>query len=134
MANNVTNSLAARSAALDARLALLNVGGAGHRDVYSGVQPTSPDTAVGSQVRLAHLTFSSTAFAASVNGVATANAITADSSPVAGVATWYRDSSGAGTAVIDGTVGTSDADMIVPSTTIVADEPFAIASATYTQP
>ena len=58
---------------------------------------------------LAELRFGATAFGASLAGVATANAITADSSANAtGTATWFRVFKSDGTTALwDGSVGTA---------------------------
>jgi hypothetical protein len=107
--------------------------------IYTGTQPTDPDTAVGAQVLLGTLTFSNPAFgsAADANpgGRATASAITSDSSADAtGTAAWFRVAQGGGTALWDGSVGTSSADMIVNSVSFVTGAEIAISSWTFTVP
>lgn len=119
---------------LNAGLDLIDVGGAGTISIYTGSQPAGPGTAVGAQVLLATLTFSATAFADAVNAVATANAITAGTGLAAGTASWYRVKSGAGTAVIDGSVGTSNADLILATTSISVGLTVPCTSFTYTHP
>lgn len=118
MAKNATWSTAARNAAANAKAALLNTG---YLRFYDGTQPAGPGTAITTQVLLAELRFSATAFASAVNGVATANAITSDSDADAtGTVTWYRALASDGTtAVHDGSVGTSSANAIVATTSIV---------------
>lgn len=112
----LTFSTAARNADLDARLARLN---GGKIRIYDGARPASPDVAVGAQVLLAELDFSATAFAAAVGGSATANAIADDSSANAsGTASWFRCVDSGGTAELDGSVGTSGADLNLNATTI----------------
>ena len=103
--------------------------------IYDGTQPTDADTAIGAQVLLAELTFNATAFGAAVNGVATANAITADSSANAtGTATWFRAVRSNGTSVLfDGSVGTSGADLNLNTTSIVSGASVSVSSFTYTQ-
>ena len=84
---------------------------------------------------LATLTFSATAFGSASNGVATANAITQDSSADdTDTATWFRISSGGGTAQMDGNVGTSSADLILNTTSIVAGAVVSISSGQITVP
>ncbi len=110
MALTEKRSAEARNAACDAMAALLN---SGYLRLYDGSQPATPDTAISDQVLLAELRFGATAFGASVNGVASANAITADSSiNASGTATWYRALKSDGTsAVTDGSVGTSGCNL-----------------------
>jgi hypothetical protein len=134
MANNLLISVAARNAAMDAITALLNAGGAGTIDIYDGTQPAGPGTAVTTQVRLVTLTYSTTAYGAAVNGVATANAITSGTAIAAGTATWARRKSGAGTAVIDASVGTANADIILGTTTISVGLVVPLTSDTLTHP
>ena len=94
----------------------------GYIRLYDGTQPTNADTAVGAQVLLAELRFAADAFPAAVAGLITANAVTSDSSANAtGTASWARLLKSNGTTVVmDGTVGTSDANVIINTTSIVA--------------
>jgi hypothetical protein len=134
MANNLLISNPARNAAMDAVTALLNVGGQGTLEIYDGAQPAGPATAVGSQVKLVTLTFSVDAFGDAVNGVAAAGAITAGTAIAAGTASWFRMKNGAGTAIMDGTVGTSNADLILATTTISIGLSVPCSSFTLTHP
>jgi hypothetical protein len=128
----VTLSATAASTAADALCALLN---AGHVRLYDGARPATADTAITTQVLLASPTFGNPAFAASVSGVATANAITSDTNAAAsGVTTWFRAVKSDGSTVCDGSVGTANADCILSSTTIVQHGTVAITSVTYRQP
>jgi hypothetical protein len=70
-------TIAAANAALNARTALLN---SGILRIYSGTRPATADTALGAQVLLAECTLNATAFGAAANRVATANAVTQDTS------------------------------------------------------
>src|SRR4051812_32376973 len=110
MAHSPSLANVAANAAADAVTALLATG---YLRIYSGTQPTNADTAIGAQVLLAELRFGATAFAASVAGVATANAITSDAAADAtGTAAWFRALKSDGTTVVfDGSVGTSGADL-----------------------
>jgi len=113
----------------------IDVGGAGKLRLYTGTIPTNADTAVGAQTLLAELTFSATAFGAAANGVATAAAITSDTSADAtGTATWARIVNGSGTTIMDLTVGTSGEDINLNTTSIVAGATVAVTALTYTQP
>lgn len=121
----------AANASADAACALVN---GGFFDLYSGAQPATADTAVTSQVKLARLAFGSPAFGAAVAGVATANAIAADSSADAsGTAAWFRAVKTDGSAVFDGSAGTSGCDLNLSSVTIVAGGVITITAFTYTQ-
>lgn len=102
----------------DAQAALLN---AGFIDIYDSTgtgQPATADTAITTQVKLARLTFANPAFGASVAGVATANAITGSNALATGTATWFRLLKSDGTAVMDGSVGTATANLIINSVAI----------------
>ena len=107
------------NAQANALATLLN---SGYLRIYSGTQPATADTAIGAQVLLAELRFNATAAPSAVSGLLTFNAITADSSADAsGTAAWFRALKSDGTTVVmDGSVGTSAANMIVATTTITA--------------
>lgn len=126
---------AAASAAADAVVDRIDTGGAGTIKIYTGTIPTDADTALGAQTLLATLTFNATAFGAASNGVATANAITSDTSADAtGTAAWARIASGAGTTQMDVTVGTSGEDINFNTVSFVTGATVAITALTYTQP
>lgn len=128
----ITN--AAASAAADAVTSRINTGGAGTLTIYGAACPTNADDADSGTV-LAVLTFSATAFGSATNGVATANAITQDSSADAtGTAACFRVKSGAGTVIFQGAVGTSGSQLNLVTTSITAGQPVQITSFTYTQP
>lgn len=106
----------------------------GYLRIYSGTQPATADTALSGNTLLAELRFNATAAPAASAGVLTFNAITQDSSADAsGTATFFRALKSDGTTVMfDGTVGTSAANLIVPTTTVTATQPFSVTSFTYT--
>lgn len=132
MALSTRLSAAARNAAADAVTAL--IGASGFLDIYDGAQPTNPDTALGAQVKLAHLALSADAFGDAVAGVATANAITDDSAADAtGTAAWFSITTSGGTRVIEGSVGTSGANLNLNTTSIVAGAAVGVSSLTFTQ-
>lgn len=135
MANNLTVSIAGRQAALDAITAKINVGGAGNLSIYSGTQPATPDTGATGTL-LVSCALSTTSFGATnSSGVATANAITAGNPGNNGTAGYFRIYAGNGTtAVVDGTVGVSGADLNLGSTTISTGVPVSISSFTLTHP
>ncbi len=131
MSLNPKLSNAGANAAADAVCALLN---SGFIDIYDGAQPATADTAITTQVKLARLTFGATAFAAAIAGVATANAITSDSSADAtGTASWFRACKSDGSAIFDGSVGTSSANLVLSTTSITAGAVVGVSSCTYTQ-
>src|SRR3954470_21205314 len=117
MANNLKMSNAAVNAEADALSDLLDNG---FLRIYDGSQPATADTAIGAQVLLAELRFNATASGAAVAGVLTFNAITSDTDNNAtGTASWYRALKSDGTsAVMDGSVGTASADLVLNSTAI----------------
>ena len=116
---------------VDARAALLN---SGFLDVYDGTQPATGDTAITSQVKLARLTFGNPAFGAGVAGVATANAITPDSDADAtSTATWFRALKSDGSAVEDGSVGTSGCNLNLNAVAIVQHAAVSVTSMTLTE-
>jgi hypothetical protein len=133
-------SNAARSAAADAVLALLDAGAAGGTiKVYTGSQPAGPDTAVGAQVLLATFTMDATrAYAAAANGVAAMDAtptLTA-TGLAAGTAAWYRMADSNGVAVIDGAVTATGGggEMQLNTTTVSVGLALELTAGTYTQP
>lgn len=135
MALNPQITNAAASAAADAVVDLVDAGaGAGKLRIYDGTQAATADTAIGAQVLLAELTMSDPAFGAASNGVATASAITADSSANAtGTASWFRVVDSNNNAVFDGTVGTSGADLNLNTVSIVSGAEVSVTAFTYTQ-
>ena len=119
MALNQRIAVAAQNAAADAVTAL--IGASGFLDIYSGTQPTNPDTALGAQVRLAHLALAADAFANAASGTASANAIADDTAADAtGTASWGTFTTSAGTRIIDFSVGTSGANLNLNTVAIVA--------------
>jgi hypothetical protein len=92
----------------------------GYLRIYSGSQPATADTALGAQVLLAELRFNATSAPAASAGVLTFNAITSDTAADAtGTAAFYRALKSDGTSVVmDGSVGTSSADLVLNSTAI----------------
>src|SRR5215831_16265874 len=119
MANNPFISDAAAKAATDAVCALCN---GGTIQVRSGTQPANANAAATGTL-LVTLGFSATAFApaGATGGQATANAITAGTVATTGTAAWFRALKSDGTtAVFDGSVGTSAADLILSSVALTA--------------
>jgi hypothetical protein len=126
---------AARDAALNAVTATL---GSGRLRIYSGTAPANADGALSGNTLLAELTLNATAFAAAVNGVATANAITGDTSADAtGTPTFFRLFQSNGTSVVfQGTAGASGQELNLSGLSggqIVAGGSVSVSSLTITQ-
>lgn len=85
-------------------------------------------------VEVATLTFGTPAFGAAASGVATANAITSDTSATGGTAAKAQLKTSGGTAIVNCAVGTSGSDINLSSVTIGAPDTVAISSLTYTAP
>lgn len=102
----------------------------GFISIYTGSSPGADVAATGTLLGTA--TFSATAFGAAVNGIATANAITQDSSTdAAGTVGYARCFKSDGTSVIgDATVGvtSSGAEMEFDSLTVAALGTFQVTS------
>ena len=132
MAANTHLSIASWNLALNAGIDVLN---SGFMQIYTGTQPATPDTAITSQTLLATLTLSATAFGASSAGTKTANAITSGTAVATGTATWFRAfKSDDSTAVIDGSVGTSVADLNLNDTAITSGGSVSVTSWTVSMP
>lgn len=97
--------------------------------IYDGTQPATGGTPTN---LLAELTCGTPFAAAAAGGVLTVGAITQDSSANAtGTATWFRVVKADGTThCIDGTAGTSGADLNLTTTSIVSGQPVQITSFT----
>ena len=121
-----------RDVELNALAALMN---SGLIKIYTGTQPATPETAVTGTL-LGTLTMNATAFGSSASGVITANAITGDTTADAtGTAGYFRIlKSDATTAVLDGSVGTSGADLNLNSVAISAGAEIEVTSMTITLP
>ncbi len=133
MPTSPKRSAAAANAACDAMAALLNSGTLKIYTVGSGI-PATVAAAITDQVLLATLTLSATAFAGSVAGVATANAITGDTSADAtGTASFFRLLNSGGAAVCQGLCGTSGADLNLNTLSIVQNADIEVTSLTLTE-
>jgi len=143
MALATSSSKAAAQAALDALLALINVGGAGKIKIFSGTIPADTETA-DTGTLLATLTPSTTAFPASATNTspkgakATASAVTSDTSAAAtGTAGYFRvypNTPSTTNAVLQGNCGTASTDMILNTTSIVAGATVSCSAWTVTLP
>ena len=134
-------STEARDAACTAIVELIDVDTPGEVHIYDSTgdgQPASPQVAVSTQVKLAGLVFSATAFGAASTGVCTANDFTPDTSVVGGTATWARVYNG-GTvdpedAVFDMDIGQDSGTLDFDNITFVTDGTADITSMTITVP
>jgi hypothetical protein len=132
MAQLIKYSATLRNAQLDA--VTTAIGASGKLRIYSGTRPANVAAAITGTL-LAELTLNATFAPAASGGVLTANAITGDASADStGTATHFRIWKSDGTtAVIDGEVGTSGADLNLTSVSIVATEPVNVTSLVITR-
>lgn len=134
----ITNAVAI--VALDAVADAADAGTAAVIEIYSGSVPADADASGAGLTLLASLTMSATAFGGASDdnpgAIVTAASITADSSADAtGTASCFRvKTQTGGTVVYQGTVGTSDADMILNTTSITAGSNVSIGSFTISLP
>ena len=125
---------AARNAACDATVDLLDVGGAGSIKFYTGAQPTNvSDNPSGTL--LGTCPFSATAYGAASSGTATANAITsdtsADNSGTCQHGAWYNNAS---SPIMDADAAQGSGTINFDNNVIVAGGVIAVTSATHTVP
>lgn len=117
-----------------------SIGANGKLRIYSGTKPTNVDTALSGNTLLAELTLAATPFSGFTDGGtyarATFGAITSDSSADAtGTATFWRIFASDGTTVkLQGTVDTSNADLVLNTTAITLGSTVAITSGTIDLP
>lgn len=109
--------------------------GAGYVEIRTGSPPADVDAAATGTL-LGTCPLSDPAFGAAVDdnpgAIATANAITDDSSADAtGTAGYFRSFDSDANEVTQGTCGTTDADMIMNDTSIVAAQSIAVSSWTF---
>jgi hypothetical protein len=134
MANAPSIATAPRNAAADAVVDLVDVGGAGSLRIYDGTPPADANASLSGNTLLAQLPLSNPAFGSAAAGVATANAITQDSAADnTGTATFFRVLSGGGLVIMQGSVGTASADLILGSTSIAAGVVVQVTAFVYTQ-
>ena len=132
--SRTTGTNAARDAAVNAISATLN---SGEVLIYSGTAPANADAALSGNTLLAQLTLNATAFGAAASGVATANAITGDTSADAtGTPTFFRLRTSGSTVVYQGTEGASGQELNLSGLTggqILIGAPVSISSLTMAQ-
>lgn len=119
----VTHSTAARNAACDAVVDLLDLG--------SGAAQGFLEFQTSGGTEVATLDLSNPAFGAAASGIATANAIASDTNATGGTTTKAELQDRDGTAVILCSVGTSGADINLSSVVIGNGDTVAVTSLSY---
>jgi hypothetical protein len=98
--------------------------------LYSGAQPANANTAITTQTLLVSLPIAG-AFGTDVNGTLTLGAVTQSNAANSGAASFFRVFKANNTDVVmDGSVGTSGADLILNTVNIVAGQAVSITSGT----
>lgn len=121
---------AATTQAMGAALAT-NIGASAVLEIRSGAKPATPETAA-SGTLLVSITISGSF--TSTGGVLTAADPASVAPTASGTAGHFRLKQSGGTAVLDGTVGTSGTDMILGSTTITTGVNVDLGVPTFTVP
>ncbi len=116
-----------------------DTGGTATLTIYDGTPPANVDAALSGNTVLAELTMSATAFGAAADAApgatVTANAISDDTSANAtGTASFFRIIDGGSTPRVQGTVGTSGADLNFNSVAIQSGAQVSVTSLTITVP
>lgn len=121
-----------RNSRLDQITAAIDAGaGAGLLRIYDGSRPATGGAVT---TLLAELTLSDPSAPAASSGTLTFSAITADASANAtGTATWFRIVTSAAGFVLDGSVGTSGADINFNTTSIVTGANVSVTSLVFTE-
>ena len=126
MALNSQYSTPARNAAAAAIAALCN---GGKLRIYDGAQPATADTALTTQNLLAEFAFANPAFGAAGSGIESVAGALIATVLRAGTATWARIvQSDGSTVVMDGTVGVSNANVILNAVTLSTPAQLTISS------
>lgn len=113
--------------------------------MYNGTAPTNANTALSGNTALATLALSASAFSGysfnatggpNANGaeVATMGAITNATASATGTAVFWRILTSGGTAILQGGIGTSGADLILNTTSITSGSTVSITSGTISLP
>ena len=99
--------------------------------IYTGTMPANVGTAP-SGTLLAQFAGNATQFGTASGGVLTASAVANVNATGSGTAGYFRINTSGGTAVVQGTCGTSGADMILTNTSINSGQACTISSLTVT--
>ena len=98
--------------------------------IYAGTQPANANTAISTQTLLAALTVTGS-FGTDSNGTLTISSVASTTSVASGTASFFRIFKSDGTTVVmDGSVGTSSADLVLNTTSIATNDTVAITSGT----
>lgn len=98
--------------------------------LYDGTQPANANTAISTQTLLVSLTVSG-AFGTDSNGTLTFSTVNNGTAVASGTASFFRIVKSDGTTVVmDGSVGTSSADLVLNTTTVATNDTVAISSGT----
>jgi len=99
-------------------------------EIYSGTQPANANTAISGQTLLVTLPVSGS-FGTDSNGTITLSSITSATAVATGTASFFRIFKADNTTVVmDGSVGTASADMILNNTSVVTGQTISITSGT----
>ena len=98
--------------------------------LYTGTQPANANTALSGNTLLVTLTIAG-AFGTDSNGTLTFSTINSGTAVASGTAGFFRIVKSDGTTVVmDGSIGTSSADLVLNTTTIATNDTVAITSGT----
>jgi hypothetical protein len=98
--------------------------------IYAGAQPATANTAIAGQTVLASMAIGG-AFGTDSNGVLTITTPISGTAVASGTASFFRiTKSNGATVVMDGSIGTTDADLILDTTTINNTQTVTISSGT----
>ena len=99
-------------------------------NIYSGSQPANANTAISGQTLLVTLTVSGS-FGTDSNGTITLSTVTNGTAVATGTATFFRITKSDNTTVVmDGSVATSDADLVLNNTSIATGQVVSISAGT----
>ena len=128
MASNLKYSNGTRDAQQQGLITYAGSGAIIH--IYDGTQPSNANTAISGQTLLVSLTISGS-FGTDSNGTITLSSVTNGTAVASGTAQFFRiTKSDNSTVVMDGSVGTSSADMILNNTSIANGQTVSISSGT----
>ena len=110
---------------------LITYAGSGSKiNIYSGAQPANANTAISGQTLLVTLTVSGS-FGTDSNGTITLSTVTNGTAVATGTASFFRITQSDNTTVVmDGSVDTSDADLVLNNTSIATGQVVSISAGT----
>lgn len=128
MASNLKYSNGTRDAQQQGLITYAGSGSIIH--LYDGTQPANANTAVSTQVLLVSLTIAG-GFGTDSNGTITLGSVTNGTAGASGTSTWFRITKSDNTTIVmDGSVGTSGADLNLNTTTISSGQVVSITAGT----